>query len=159
MKFTRQRRFLFFFFLFFISAISSARGLWAAYIKYMENIEIEDSSRLLYILVGTRSEEGEGNLRSYSRSSSLHERLDSSKRLQGQDPDPRPSAFSYVRGVEREREREGRRVSVLAAISFPKRRTESPLTCQPAIIIAGNGSTPFFSSGNPDSSFSSSTVF
>ena len=74
---------------------------------------------------------------------------------------PRPPAFSYVRGVERERERERerRRVSVLAAISFPKRRTESPLTCQPAIIIAGNGSTPFFSSGNPDSSFSSSTVF
>lgn len=66
---------------------------WATYIKYVENIEIEDSSRLLYILVGTKSEEGEGNLRSYSRSSSLHERLDSSKRLQGQDPDPDPRLF------------------------------------------------------------------
>lgn len=53
-------------------------------------------SRLPCVLVET------GNLRSYSRSSSLHERLDSSKRL-GQDPDP--TAGFFVRGVRTRRER------------------------------------------------------
>lgn len=62
-----------------------------------------------------------------ARSSSLHERLDSSKL--GRDAASRLFVGAH------------RRLS-LPAINRSERCTKTPLTCQPAIIIAANG-TPF----------------
>lgn len=89
MKFTRQRRFFFHFHHFQNPRIPFDSG-------FGSKTPGSRMSRLPRVLVET------GNLRSYSRSSSLHERLDSSKRL-GQDPDP--TAGFFVRGVRTRRER------------------------------------------------------